>query len=362
MPKLFEPIKLRDLEVKNRIWISPMCQYSCENQDGMPGSWQQLHLGSRAIGGAGLIIVEASGVAPEGRITPWCTGIWNDDQAAAWKTIVEICHSHGSKVAMQLAHAGRKASVHREWSGVGTIPVSEGGWESVSATDVAFGDYAAPRRLTVPEIKSLVQAFAGAAKRAVGAGFDAVEIHGAHGYLIHQFLSPISNDRDDEYGGSLENRARLLMEVIDAVRNVIPKTMPLFLRLSATDYADNGWDPDQTAEVSGWAAETGVDLIDVSSGGLITGVKIPSGPGYQVPFAKHVSERINHPVSAVGQITEPKQAEEILQSGLVDVILIGRASLRDPYWPLRAAHELGAEVAWPPQYERGVWPKASTSK
>lgn len=362
MPKLFEPIKLRDLEVKNRIWISPMCQYSCENQDGMPGSWQQLHLGSRAIGGAGLIIVEASGVAPEGRITPWCTGIWNDDQAAAWKTIVDICHSHGSKVAMQLAHAGRKASVHREWSGVGTIPVSEGGWESVSATDVAFGDYAAPRRLTVPEIKSLVQAFAGAAKRAVGAGFDAVEIHGAHGYLIHQFLSPISNDRDDEYGGSLENRARLLMEVIDAVRNVIPKTMPLFLRLSATDYADNGWDPDQTAEVSGWAAEKGVDLIDVSSGGLITGVKIPSGPGYQVPFAKHVSERINHPVSAVGQITEPKQAEEILQSGLVDVILIGRASLRDPYWPLRAAHELGAEVAWPPQYERGVWPKASTSK
>jgi 2,4-dienoyl-CoA reductase-like NADH-dependent reductase (Old Yellow Enzyme family) len=358
MPKLFEPIKLRDLEVKNRIWISPMCQYSCENQDGMPGSWQQLHLGSRAIGGAGLIIVEASGVAPEGRITPWCTGIWNDEQAAAWKTIVDICHSHGSKVAMQLAHAGRKASVHREWSGVGTIPVSEGGWESVSATDVAFGEYAAPRRLTVPEIQGLVQAFAEAAKRAVGAGFDAVEIHGAHGYLIHQFLSPISNDRDDEYGGSLENRARLLMEVIDAVRNVIPKTMPLFLRLSATDYAENGWDPDQTAEVSGWAAEKGVDLIDVSSGGLITGVKIPSGPGYQVPFAKHVSERINHPVSAVGQITEAKQAEEILQSGQVDVILIGRASLRDPYWPLRAAHELGAEVAWPAQYERGVWPKA----
>jgi 2,4-dienoyl-CoA reductase-like NADH-dependent reductase (Old Yellow Enzyme family) len=362
MPKLFEPIKLRDLEVKNRIWISPMCQYSCENQDGMPGSWQQLHLGSRAIGGAGLIIVEASGVAPEGRITPWCTGIWNDEQATAWKTIVDICHSHGSKVAMQLAHAGRKASVHREWSGVGTIPVSEGGWESVSATDVAFGDYAAPRRLTVPEIQGLVQAFAESAKRAVGAGFDAVEIHGAHGYLIHQFLSPISNDRDDEYGGSLENRARLLMEVIDAVRNVIPKTMPLFLRLSATDYADNGWDPDQTAEVSGWAADRGVDLIDVSSGGLITGVKIPSGPGYQVPFAKHVSERIKQPVSAVGQITEAKQAEEILQSGQVDVILIGRASLRDPYWPLRAAHELGAEVAWPAQYERGAWPKASTSK
>lgn len=358
MPKLFEPIKLRDLEVKNRIWISPMCQYSCENQDGMPGSWQQLHLGSRAIGGAGLIFVEASAVAPEGRITPWCTGIWNDEQAAAWKTIVDVCHSHGAKVAMQLAHAGRKASVHREWSGVGTVPQSEGGWESVSATDVAFGDYAAPRRLSVEEIKELVQAFVDAATRSVTAGFDAIEIHGAHGYLIHQFLSPISNDRDDEYGGSLENRARLLMEVIDAVRNVIPKTMPLFLRLSATDYTDDGWDPDQTAEVSGWAADRGVDLIDVSSGGLITGVKIPTGPGYQVPFAKHVSERIKQPVSAVGQITDAKQAEQILQSGNVDVILIGRASLRDPYWPLRAAHELGAEVPWPSQYERGMWPKA----
>lgn len=335
-----------------------MCQYSCENQDGMPGSWQQLHLGSRAIGGAGLIFVEASAVAPEGRITPWCTGIWNDEQAAAWKTIVDVCHSHGAKVAMQLAHAGRKASVHREWSGVGTVPQSEGGWESVSATDVAFGDYAAPRRLSVEEIKELVQAFVDAATRSVTAGFDAIEIHGAHGYLIHQFLSPISNDRDDEYGGSLENRARLLMEVIDAVRNVIPKTMPLFLRLSATDYTDDGWDPDQTAEVSGWAADRGVDLIDVSSGGLITGVKIPTGPGYQVPFAKHVSERIKQPVSAVGQITDAKQAEQILQSGNVDVILIGRASLRDPYWPLRAAHELGAEVPWPSQYERGMWPKA----
>jgi len=358
MPKLFESVKLRQLDVKNRIWISPMCQYSSENKDGMPGSWQQLHLGSRAIGGAGLIIVEASGVAPEGRITPWCTGIWNNEQAAAWKEIVDICHSHGAKVAMQLAHAGRKASVHREWSGVGSIPISEGGWQTVSATDVAFGQYAPPRKLAVAEIKELVQAFADAAVRSVTAGFDAVEIHGAHGYLIHQFLSPLSNDREDEYGGSLENRARVLMEIIQAVRSVIPDTMPLFLRLSATDYAPDGWDQDQTAEVSGWATDAGVDLIDVSSGGLITGVKIPSGPGYQVPFANHIAERIKKPVSAVGQITEAKQAEEILQSGNVDVILIGRASLRDPYWPLRAAHELGVEVQWPKQYERGMWPKA----
>ena len=357
MPKLFEPIKLRELEVKNRIWISPMCMYSAENKDGMPGKWQEIHLGSRAVGGAGLIIVEASGVVPEGRITPWCTGIWNDEQEAAWAKIVEICHTYGSKVAMQLAHAGRKASVHRESSGVGSVPISEGGWQSVSSTDVAFGDYAAPRALTVNEIAELVQAFAAAAKRSVAAGFDAVEIHGAHGYLIHQFLSPLSNNRTDQYGGSLENRARVMLETIKAVRDVIPESMPLFLRLSATDYADGGWDQEQTAIVSDWATNAGVDLIDVSSGGLITGVRIPSGPGYQVPFAEYVAERIKQPVSAVGQITDAQQAEEILQSGQVDVIMIGRASLRDPYWPLRAAHELGVETSWPEQYERGKWPK-----
>jgi 2,4-dienoyl-CoA reductase-like NADH-dependent reductase (Old Yellow Enzyme family) len=357
MPKLFEPIRLRELEVKNRIWISPMCMYSAENQDGMPGTWQQIHLGSRAVGGAGLIFAEASAVSPEGRITPWCAGIWNDAQAAAWKQIVDICHSHGSKIAMQLAHAGRKGSSHREWSGVGSVPISEGGWQCVSATDASFGEYAAPLRLTEPEIKGLVAAFADAAKRAVAAGFDAVEIHGAHGYLIHQFLSPLSNDRTDQYGGSLENRARVLMETIHAVRSVIPESMPLFLRLSATDYAEGGWDQDQTAEVSEWATNAGVDLIDISSGGIATGIKIPTGPGYQVPLAKYVSERIKKPVSAVGQITEAAQAEDILQSGDVDVILIGRASLRDPYWPLRAASELGAEVQWPNQYDRGKWPK-----
>ena len=357
MPKLFEPITLRGLEVKNRIWISPMCMYSAENKDGMPGTWQEIHLGSRAVGGAGLIIVEASGVSPEGRITPWCTGIWNDEQATAWKKIVGVCHDYGSKVAMQLAHAGRKASVHRESSGVGSVAISEGGWQSVSSTSVAFGDYAAPRALSVEEISQIVQSFADAAKRSVAAGFDAVEIHGAHGYLIHQFLSPLSNDRTDQYGGSLENRARVLMETIRAVRDAIPESMPLFLRLSATDYAEGGWDQDQTAEVSKWATEAGVDLIDVSSGGLITGVKIPTGPGYQVPLAEYVAERIKQPVSAVGQITDPNQAEQILQSGQVDVILIGRASLRDPYWPLRAANELGVEVAWPQQYERGKWPK-----
>lgn len=356
MPKLFESIKLRDLEVKNRIWIAPMCQYSCENKDGVPGSWHEVHLVSRAVGGAGLIIVEASGVTPEGRITPWCTGIWNDEQAKAWKKIVDLAHGHGAKMAMQLAHAGRKASNHREASGVGSIPISEGGWETVSSTNQAFGEYAAPRKLSVSEIAELVEAFGKAAKRSVDAGFDAVEIHGAHGYLLHQFLSPLSNDRDDEYGGSLENRARMLMQVIASIRKSIPETMPVFLRLSATDYAEGGWDEEQTATVSGWATEAGVDLIDVSSGGIITGVKIPSGPGYQVPLAEYVADRISEPVSAVGQITEPQQAEQILQSGKVDVILIARASLRDPYWPLRAAAELGADVGWPEQYSRGKWP------
>ena len=356
MPKLFEPIQLRDLKVKNRIWIAPMCQYSCENKDGVPGSWHEVHLASRAVGGAGLIIVEASGVSPEGRITPWCTGIWNDEQTKAWKKIVDLCHDNGAKMAMQLAHAGRKASNHREASGVGSIPISEGGWETVSSTNQAFGDYTAPRKLSVSEISDLVEDFGKAAKRSVDAGFDAVEIHGAHGYLLHQFLSPLSNDRDDEYGGSLENRARMLMEVIAAIRKSVPESMPVLLRLSATDYAEGGWDQEQTATVSGWATEAGVDLIDVSSGGIITGVKIPSGPGYQVPLAEYVADRISEPVSAVGQITDPQQAEEILQSGKVDVILIARASLRDPYWPLRAAAELGAEVNWPDQYSRGKWP------
>lgn len=356
MPKLFESIQLRDLKVKNRIWIAPMCQYSCENKDGVPGSWQELHLASRAIGGAGLIIVEASAVAPEGRITPWCTGIWNDEQTKAWKKVVDLSHEHGAKIAMQLAHAGRKASNHREASGTGSVSLSEGGWETVSSTDRAFGDYAAPRKLSVTEIAELVNAFGEAAKRSVEAGFDAVEIHGAHGYLLHQFLSPLSNDRDDEYGGSLENRARMLMEVIASIRNSVPEPMPVFLRLSATDYAEGGWDQEQTAIVSGWASEAGVDLIDVSSGGIITGVKIPSGPGYQVPLAEYVADRISQPVSAVGQITGAHQAEQILQSGKVDVILIARASLRDPYWPLRAAAELGAEVTWPEQYSRGKWP------
>lgn len=359
LPKLFEPLNLRSLQIRNRIFIAAMCQYSCEFQDGIVNQWHVVHLGSRAVGGAGMIISEATAVTPEGRISPWCPGIWNFDQVAAWAEVNAFAHSQGAKTAIQLAHAGRKASSYREWSGPGSgsVPQELGGWKTVSATEEAFDGYEPPRRLRVSEIKELVKDFADAAKRSILAGFDAVEIHAAHGYLIHQFLSPLSNQREDEYGGSLENRARFLLEIVAAVRATLGHNIPLMVRFSATDYKEGGWDKEQTAIVAKWCAEAGADLFDISSGGLITGVQIPTGPGYQVPLAQFVADEVERPVGAVGQITDAHQAEEILQKGDVEVILIGRASLRDPYWPLRAAHELKAEINyWPPQYRRGKWP------
>jgi 2,4-dienoyl-CoA reductase-like NADH-dependent reductase (Old Yellow Enzyme family) len=353
---LFTPIRVRELEAKNRVWVAPMCMYSCENQDGVVNEFHVVHYGSRAYGGAGLIIVEATGVTPEGRITPWCTGIWNDEQVVAWRNVTDAIREGGSKSAIQLAHAGRKASTYRAQSGHGSVPLSDGGWQSVSSTSEAFEGYAAPRALTTAEVSELPAAFAAAAARSVRAGFDAIELHAAHGYLIHQFLSPITNQREDQYGGSLENRARLLLEVVVAVREVIPAEMPLMIRFSATDYRGDGWNEQQTAQVAAWSAERGADLFDISSGGLITGVKIPSGPGYQVPLSEFVANEVSQPVTAVGQITEALQAEEILQGGGVDIIMLGRAVLRDPYWPLRAAAELGVEVEWPIQYARGKWP------
>ena len=358
MSLLFSPIKIRSLEIKNRLWVSPMCMYSCENQDGVVGDWHLVHLGSRAIGGAGLVMAEATGVNPEGRISPWCPGIWSDEQIPGWKKITDFIRSAGSASALQLAHAGRKASTYRTWSGSGTVPLGDGGWESYSATDVAFEGYSAPRMLAEEEIGGLVADFQSAARRAKAAGFDALEIHAAHGYLIHQFLSPITNKRTDGYGGSLENRARLLLEIVERVRKEIGDDMPLMVRFSATDYVEGGWDQEQTNQVAIWARERGADLFDISSGGLVTGVKIPSGPGYQVDFSKSTSEATGSNVSAVGQITSAKQAEEILQSGRVDVIMAARQFLRDPYFGLRAAHELGDEVAWPVQYERGKFPSA----
>ena len=360
MAKLFEPIKIRELEIRNRIFIPAMCQYSCENQDGVIGEWHLVHLGARAVGGAGMIIAEASGVTPEGRISPWCPGIWNYEQVAAWARVNHFIHSQGAKSAIQLAHAGRKGSTYRDWSGKGSVPIELGGWQTVSSTNVAFEGYEAPRELSTEEVLELIQDFAKAAKNAVLASFDAVEIHAAHGYLIHQFLSPITNHRTDEFGGSLENRARILLEIIKAIRAEVGDMLPIFVRFSATDYREDGWDVEQTTQVAKWCAEIGADLFDISSGGLITGVKIPSGPGYQVPFAEQVAQGVSQPVGAVGQITDAQQAENILQDGDVDIILVGRASLRDPHWALRAAHELNVEVDyWPDQYYRGKFPKGN---
>ena len=331
-----------------------MCQYSAEEKDGMPTEWHLVHLGARASGGAGMVIVEATAVNPEGRISPWDVGIWNEEQGEAWAYIVDFMHSQGAAAGIQLAHAGRKASVYREWSGDGSVAIEDGGWQSVSSTDEAFTGYAAPRKLETHEVALITADFVAAARRSVDAGFDAIEIHAAHGYLVHEFLSPLTNQRDDQYGGSLENRSRFLLDIVRGIRSEIGEETPILVRFSATDYVEGGWDEAQTSQVASWCAEAGADLFDISTGGLVTGVKIPSGPGYQVPIAEFVAERVDQPVAAVGRITEAAQAEEILQGGLVDVVMIGRAVLRDPMWPLRAAHELGVEVDyWPEQYKRG---------
>ena len=354
MTKLFEALTIRDLTVRNRAWVAPMCQYSAEERDGVPTEWHLVHYGSRAIGGAGLVIVEATAVSPEGRISPWDTGIWNEEQEDGWAYIVDFMHSQGAAAGVQLAHAGRKASVYREWSGHGTVPVIDGGWQTVSSTNEAFAGYDAPRKLETAEVSDVVKDFVKAARRAQDAGFDVVEIHAAHGYLIHQFLSPITNSRTDIYGGELENRARLLLEIVEGIRAEVGEGMPILIRFSATDYVEGGWDEQQTATVANWCAEAGADLFDISTGGLVTGVQIPTGPGYQVPIAEFVADRVEQPVAVVGQITDGIQAEKILQTGKVEVIMIGRAELRDPMWPLRAAHEVGTEVDyWPKQYSRG---------
>jgi 2,4-dienoyl-CoA reductase-like NADH-dependent reductase (Old Yellow Enzyme family) len=354
--KLFSPLKIRDLEIKNRIWLSPMCMYSCENQDGVPNTWHLVHLGARASGGAGLVMAEATAVSPEGRITPWDTGLWSDEQVAAWLPITEFIRSQGAASAIQLAHAGRKASTYREWSGSGSVPMTSGGWQTVSAHSEPFAHLAAPRELSESELAEVVSQFVAAAVRARSAGFDAIEIHAAHGYLLHQFLSPISNQRSDSYGGSLENRARLLLDIVSGVRSALGSGSPMFVRFSATDYIEGGWTVEDTVQVSRWCAELGADLFDLSSGGIAPGVAIPTGPGYQVDFAKRVRAETGALTNAVGQITDPWQAEEILQSGAADTVMLGREMLRDPFWPMRAAHELGVEATWPKQYTRGAWP------
>ncbi len=353
MSQLFSPFTLRDVAFRNRAWVSPMCQYS--SRDGHPTDWHLVHLGALAVGGAGLVFTEATAVTPQGRISPQDAGIWNDSQATDYRRITEFVRAQGSVPAIQLAHAGRKASTFAPGRGLGSIDPAAGGWQTVAPSPIAFADWNTPKELSVRDIAELTQAFADAATRADTAGFDVVEIHAAHGYLVHEFLSPLSNERLDQYGGDLVGRSRFLVEIVDAVRAVLPAGKPLFVRFSATDWIDGGWTLEETTEVSRILAAHGVDLIDVSSGGLAPQQEIAIGPGYQVPFARAVREGSGLPVAAVGLITESEQAEQILRDGDADAILLGRALLRDPHWPLRAAHELGADISWPQQYARAAW-------
>jgi 2,4-dienoyl-CoA reductase-like NADH-dependent reductase (Old Yellow Enzyme family) len=349
--KLFEPYTQRSQILRNRIVVSPMCQYSA--QDGVPNAWHMVHLGSRAVGGAGAVVAEATAVSPEGRISAQDTGIWNDAHVDAWRPITAFLAEHGAVPGVQLAHAGRKASVWRPWEGGGSLAAGQGAWQTVAPSAIPFdNDWHVPQALDIEGIHKVVSDFRAAAVRAKEAGFKLIELHGAHGYLLHQFLSPLSNQRDDEYGGSFENRTRLVREVIGAVRSVWPENLPLWLRISATDWAEHGWTIDDSVRLASQLSALGVDLVDVSSGGLVPHVKIPLGPGYQVPFAARVRQEAGIATGAVGLITEPAQADGIIAGGAADLVLIARASLRDPYFPRRAAQELGATITPPVQYQR----------
>ncbi|WP_307544986.1 NADH:flavin oxidoreductase/NADH oxidase [Streptomyces sp. V3I8] len=359
MSALFEPYTLRELTVPNRVWMPPMCQYSAAPEGpsvGAPADWHFAHYGARAVGGTGLIIVEATAVSPEGRISPYDLGIWNDTQVEAFRRITRFLASQGTVAAIQLAHAGRKASTDRTWKGGAPVGPEAYGWQPLGPSPLAFDEkHAVPTELTVDGIREIVGQFADAARRALDAGFEIAEIHGAHGYLIGEFLSPHSNRRTDAYGGSYENRVRFALEVVDAVREVWPDGKPLFFRISATDWLEeNGWTADDTVRLAAELTAHGVDLVDVSTGGNAAGVRIPVGPGYQVPFAARIKNETSMPVAAVGLITDAEQAEKILANGEADAVLLGRELLRNPSWALHAARERGAEVHVPDQYHRSV--------
>lgn len=356
-PALFHPLRLRSVEFRNRLWVPPMCQYSAEGKDGTVGNWHLVHYGAMARGGVGAIIVEATAVTPEGRITPHDLGLWNDEQEASFIPLTQLVHTHGAKIGLQIAHAGRKSGVYRSWdeAGSGAIPLQEGGWQPVAPSAIAYPGYGEPKPLSGTEIEDLTRAFVDSAARAERAGFDFVEIHAAHGYLLHEFLSPVSNRRDDEYGGSLENRARFLLQTVEGIRARISSEMPLLVRVSATDWTDGGLTIEETIEVVRWLKERGVDLIDVSAGGNVSKVSVAAGPGYLVPIATAIREVAGVPTAAVGFITEPRQAEQIVLTGLADVVLVGREMLRDPHFGLRAAGELNAQIDYaPPQYARAL--------
>ncbi len=339
---------------RNRLFVAPMCQYSAD--EGRPTQWHTVHLGTRASGGAGMVMTEATAVSPEGRISPWDTGVWNDEQAETFRPIADFIRSEGAVPAMQIAHAGRKASTAQPWTGGRLLSESEGGWQPVGPSDLPFDEnLAVPRALGVDEIGQLVEAWRSAAERALTAGFDVLELHFAHGYLMHEFLSPISNNREDDYGGTPENRARFPLQVARAVREVWPDHLPLFVRISATEYVEGGWDLEDSIRLCGWLKDAGVDLIDTSSGGNSPAQTLTPFTGYQVPFAEAIREQVHIATGAVGMITEPRQAEEILQNEQADVIFMGRELLRNPYWPLHAAAELGDTLDyWPEQYQRAA--------
>jgi 2,4-dienoyl-CoA reductase-like NADH-dependent reductase (Old Yellow Enzyme family) len=349
--KLFSPFRIREIELKNRIVVSPMCEYSAK--DGHPQTWHLVHLGSRAIGGAGLVFTEASAVEERGRISSADTGIYEDAHIASWRPITEFIRSHGATPGMQLAHAGRKASTAPPWTGGKPVAVQDGGWEPVGPSALAFDlGYTVPRELSKSEIEEIVDAFRKAAERALASGFEVIEVHAAHGYLLHQFLSPLSNTRTDEFGGTVENRIRLTLKVVRAVRGVWPQRLPLLVRVSATDWKEGGWDLAQTIALARELKPLGVDLIDASSGGLVPGVKIPLGPGYQTAFAEAIRKDAGIATGAVGMISEPVQAETILATEQADLVFLARELLRDPYWPRRAAKVLDVKIKAPVQYER----------
>ncbi|MBZ5545251.1 MAG: NADH:flavin oxidoreductase/NADH oxidase [Acidobacteriia bacterium] len=354
MPNLFDPLSIRDLTLPNRIVVSPMCEYS--SIDGFANDWHLVHLGSRAVGGAGLIMTEATAVTPEGRISPEDLGIWSDDHIEFLARITRFIHSQGSVAGMQLAHAGRKACTYRPWDGDGAVPEESGGWKNVVAPSaIPFaGSYLMPQALTQEEIQTVVRAFVEAAGRALEAGFRVIEIHAAHGYLISEFLSPLANHRTDEYGGSFQNRIRLLLEVVSAIRGSWPERAPLFVRISATDWVEGGWTLDDSVELAKHLKNSGVDLVDCSSGGNVPPAQIPVGPGYQTPFAERIRRQSAILTGAVGMITAPSQADHIIRTGQADVAIIAREFLRDPYWPLRAGRALGYPVPWPVQYVRAA--------
>jgi 2,4-dienoyl-CoA reductase-like NADH-dependent reductase (Old Yellow Enzyme family) len=348
---LFSPLCLRELEFKNRIFVSPMCQYSCI--DGVPTDWHLVHLGSRAVGGAGLVMAEATAVVPEGRISPCDTGIWTDGHATAFQRIAAFIGAQGSVPGLQLAHAGRKASTDRPWQGGNPIKSGDGGWQPLAPSAIPFAaNYTVPRELSPEEIGKLVESFAEAAKRALTAGFKVIEIHMAHGYLLHSFLSPLSNHRTDEFGDDFEGRARFPLQVAKAVRNAWPASLPVFVRISATDWIEGGWDLSQSVRLCRQLREIGIDMIDCSSGGLVANANIPVGPGFQVPFAAAIRREAKMPTAAVGLITNAQQAEQTLTCGDADAVFLARQMLRDPYWPLHAARSLGKDIPWPDPYAR----------